>query len=280
MLMSIQTEIDYSINNMLRSISELDWNFLHQQTSASLDVDQDGNMFLRLSLVWGSLQKFLEPEHNQTAKNPITFTLQHLNYLPLPGNASYQQDNLTLHWFTEEKSVTRLNSCCFHLIWFFFFRHKTYYARIVFSRVIFSVYFCQIFLFLSKWSRHFGEKKNWSSRSAFEYLFGHIFLFFAAYVICKKNHSFSKVVFLFFQTKIANFFYSKINDSSRVRTTAFSSIRFGVRVSLEPNIFTIYPKHFLIPEISETLKGSFTKFFGIARPKIFDGKTWYPPFHP
>ena len=30
---------------------------------------------------------------------------------------------------------------------------------------------------------------------------------------------------------------------------------------------------FLIPEISETLKGSFTKFFGTVRPKIFDGKT-------
>ena len=32
--------------------------------------------------------------------------------------------------------------------------------------------------------------------------------------------------------------------------------------SVVPNILTIYPQHFLIPEISETLKGSFTKFFG------------------
>ena len=31
-----------------------------------------------------------------------------------------------------------------------------------------------------------------------------------------------------------------------------------------------------MPEISETLKGSFTKFFGTVRQKIFDGKTWYP----
>ena len=45
----------------------------------------------------------------------------------------------------------------------------------------------------------------------------------------------------FFQCKTANSFYSKINDSSRVRTTAFSSSRFGVRVCVVPNIFTIYP---------------------------------------
>ena len=45
----------------------------------------------------------------------------------------------------------------------------------------------------------------------------------------------------FFQCKTANSFYSKINDSSRVRTTAFSSSRFVVRVSVVPNIFTIYP---------------------------------------
>ena len=61
-----------------------------------------------------------------------------------------------------------------------------------------------------------------------------------------------------------------------VRTTAFSSSRFAVRVSVVPNIFTIYPQHFLMPEISETLKGSFTKLFGTVRQKIFDGKTWYP----
>ena len=66
-----------------------------------------------------------------------------------------------------------------------------------------------------------------------------LLLFFAAYVMCKKNYSFSRVVL--FQCKTANSFYSKINDSSRVRTTAFSSSRFGVRVSVLPNIFTIYP---------------------------------------
>ena len=72
-------------------------------------------------------------------------------------------------------------------------------------------------------------------------------LFFAVYKIYKKNYSFSTVYsgvkFLFFYlTKTANsFYYSKINDSSMVRTTAFSSSRFGVRVSVVPNIFTIYP---------------------------------------
>ena len=68
-------------------------------------------------------------------------------------------------------------------------------------------------------------------------------LFFAVYVIYKKKYSFSRVVFLFFQCKTANSFYSKINDSSRVRTTAFSSSRFGVQVTGQkflrfiPNIF-------------------------------------------
>ena len=98
------------------------------------------------------------------------------------------------------------------------------------------------------------------------------FLFFAVYEKY-KNYSFSRVVFLlFYLIKIANSFYSKINYSSRLRTTAFSS-RFGVLVSVVPNIFTIYPQHFLIPEISETLKGSFTKFFGTERQKIFEGKS-------
>ena len=65
-------------------------------------------------------------------------------------------------------------------------------------------------------------------------------LFFDAYVICKKNYSFSRVVF--FQTKMANSLYSKINESSRVRKTRFSSSRsrFGVWVTVVPNIFTIY----------------------------------------
>ena len=33
-----------------------------------------------------------------------------------------------------------------------------------------------------------------------------------------------------------------------------------------------------MPEISETVKGSFTMFFGTVRLKIFDGKSWYSPF--
>ena len=63
-------------------------------------------------------------------------------------------------------------------------------------------------------------------------------LFFAVYVTYKKNYSFSRVVFVFFYlTKTANSSYSKINDSSRVRTTAFSSSRYGVRVTARPKIF-------------------------------------------
>ena len=33
---------------------------------------------------------------------------------------------------------------------------------------------------------------------------------------------------------------------------------------------------FSVPEVSETLNGSPTKFFGTVRQKIFDGKSWYP----
>ena len=69
-----------------------------------------------------------------------------------------------------------------------------------------------------------------------------ILLFFAVYVIYKKNYSFSRVVFLFFfQAKIANSFYSKINYSGRLGTTRFSSSRFAVRVTAPPKFFTIYP---------------------------------------
>ena len=57
--------------------------------------------------------------------------------------------------------------------------------------------------------------------------------------------------------------------------TMFSSSKFGVRVSVVPNIFTIYPQHFLMPEIIETLIGSFTKFFGTLTQTFFDGKLWY-----
>ena len=56
-------------------------------------------------------------------------------------------------------------------------------------------------------------------------------------MICKKNHSFSRVVFLFFRSKIANS-YSEINDSSGVRTTGFSSSRSGFG-SVVPNNFMI-----------------------------------------
>ena len=95
-------------------------------------------------------------------------------------------------------------------------------------------------------------------------------LFFAAYVICKKEYSFSRVVFLFFQSKIANSFYLKINDSSGVRTTWFWSGTSRVRVPIVPNtlrfrILTplsstpLIHKIFRYQEFSETQKGSPTK---------------------
>ena len=70
--------------------------------------------------------------------------------------------------------------------------------------------------------------------------------------------------FFFSLTKIANSFYSKINDCGRRRTTRFSSSRFGVRVTALPKIFTT-------PEISEILRGSPTKKFGTVRQKFFEG---------
>ena len=60
-------------------------------------------------------------------------------------------------------------------------------------------------------------------------------LFFAAYVKCKKKYS----VGSFFPVQNCQLFYSKINDSSRVRTTGFPSSRSRVRVSVVPSIFMI-----------------------------------------
>ena len=77
----------------------------------------------------------------------------------------------------------------------------------------------------------------------------------------------------FLQTKTANFFQSKINDSGRLRTTRLSSSWFGVRVPALPKSFTIYPQHFSIPEIGETLRGSPMEVFGTVRQKNFDGKS-------
>ena len=37
---------------------------------------------------------------------------------------------------------------------------------------------------------------------------------------------------------------------------------------------------FSIPEFFWDIEGMPTKLFGTVRPKIFDEKTWYPPFHP
>ena len=74
----------------------------------------------------------------------------------------------------------------------------------------------------------------------------HVFLgyYFSPYMKYTKNiHSVQCTVgsnFFFFSAKLPTFLFKK-NDSSRVRTTAFSSSRFGVRVSVVSNIFTIYP---------------------------------------
>ena len=116
-------------------------------------------------------------------------------------------------------------------------------------------------------------------KQSFQFIAGtSLLLFFAAYVICRKNYSFSRVVFLFLDQNCQLFsFKNKWQDNSKVRTTRFSSIRFEVQVTIVPNIFTIYPQHFLMPEISEALQGSPTKFFGTVRQKNFDGKSWYSP---
>ena len=78
----------------------------------------------------------------------------------------------------------------------------------------------------------------------------------------QKNYSFTRVVFLLFQSKIANLFYSKTNGSGGVKTTGFASNRSGFE-SLSCQKFPCF--HWLlseVPEISETLKGSSTNFFG------------------
>ena len=75
-----------------------------------------------------------------------------------------------------------------------------------------------------------------------ELVWCNMLLFFAVYVICKKKSLFRRVVVRFsFQSKIANCFCSKMNDSSRVRSTGFSSNRFGVQVSVLPKPFMIHP---------------------------------------
>ena len=101
---------------------------------------------------------------------------------------------------------------------------------------------------------------------------GRIFIIFCRIWICKKNYSFSWVVFLFFQSKIVNSFYSKINDSIRVRTSGseavgagFESLSFQIFlrfriVTLPPSIPLIH-KIFRYQEFSETQNGSPTKFF-------------------
>ena len=108
--------------------------------------------------------------------------------------------------------------------------------------------------------------------------------FFAAYVICKKNYSFSRVVF--FQSKIANSFYSKKmtavglgkHDSEAVGRGCESLscqifLRFLI-VTPPPSTLLIH-KIFRCQKFSETQKGSPTNFFGTVRQQIFDRKSWY-----
>ena len=157
------------------------------------------------------------------------------------------------------------------------------------DKFLYKTFFLQIFLVVDcviRWPPYLRLSNRVESeticRNLFVYnLVNSTLLFFAVYVIYKKNYSFSRVVFHFFQTKIANSFYSKINDSGRLWTTSFSSSRFRVRVTALLKIFTIYPWYFSIPGISETLRGSPTKIFGTVRQEIFDGKPWYsPPSYP
>ena len=91
----------------------------------------------------------------------------------------------------------------------------------------------------------------------------------------------------FFSPKLSTF-YSKINDSIRVRTSGseavgawFESLSFEIFlrfriVTLPPSIPLIH-KIFGYQEFSETQNGSPTKFFGDVRQKVFDRKSWYPP---
>ena len=87
----------------------------------------------------------------------------------------------------------------------------------------------------------------------------------------QKNYSFTRVVFLLFQSKIANFFYSKTNDSGGVKTTGFPSSRSGFESLSCQKCLCIHWLLSEVPEISETLKGSSKKFFGTETKKI-DGE--------
>ena len=52
---------------------------------------------------------------------------------------------------------------------------------------------------------------------------------------------------------------------------------FGIQNRAVPSTFTIYPLHFSIAKISETLKGSPAKIFGTVTRKTFDGNFRYSP---
>ena len=62
-------------------------------------------------------------------------------------------------------------------------------------------------------------------------------------------------------------FYSKRDDSGRLRKTRFSSSRFGVRLTACQNFYDL-SLIFSIPKTSETLRGSPKKFFGSVTKQI------------
>ena len=85
--------------------------------------------------------------------------------------------------------------------------------------------------------------------------------------------------FFFFQCKTAKSYSKIINDSSRVRTTAFSSSRFGVRVSVVPNIFRFIPNIFRNPKlVKHNTRGFPYEIFRHRETKFSTENLDIPPF--
>ena len=106
---------------------------------------------------------------------------------------------------------------------------------------------------------------------------GRLIIFQCICNLQKKKRSFRRVVLVFFSVQNCELFYAKTNGSSRFMTSKFYSILFEVPATVVPNVFTIYPQHFSIPENSETLNSSTTKIFGTVRQKKYDGKILFSP---
>ena len=82
--------------------------------------------------------------------------------------------------------------------------------------------------------------------------------------------------FFFFQTKFANSPYSKTNHSRRLRTTMFSSSRFGVRVTALPIFWRIIPILFRYTKLVKQWRVPLQNF-SVVRQQIFYRKSWYCP---